>query len=117
MTFERIEFTASALEQIAEVDAWWVANRRDSPDLFWQELETTLRRLEATPLSGIPYEAREPEGTRRVLLRRTRYHLYYTVLPEGEGVLVHASGLPRVGANLPVEVDVNHGLDARRVEV
>lgn len=38
-----------------------------------------IRQLADAPRSGSPYAAPRPAGTRRLLLRKSGYHVYYTV--------------------------------------
>jgi plasmid stabilization system protein ParE len=71
--------TATADGQVQAIEAWWQVNRPDAPGLFAREFAEALDRLEAAPFSGAEYAVPRPEGTRRILLPRTRYHAYYTV--------------------------------------
>ena len=72
----KVELSDEAHEQVGKIDAWWRANRPTSPDLFTDELAQALTRLEGTPNLGTTYEARG-KTVRRLLLRRTHYHLYF----------------------------------------
>ncbi|KFE68163.1 hypothetical protein DB31_7400 [Hyalangium minutum] len=55
-----------------------------------EELSAAVETVAASPGAGAPYRRTSLSGMRRVLLPRTRYHLYYTV-DETEGVVrVHA---------------------------
>ena len=64
----------AAVAQSAAIDDWWRSNR-DDPDLFLRELEAALEALETWPSAlGSRYRR-----ARRVLLRKTRYHVYYVV--------------------------------------
>lgn len=66
-------------------------NRAASPDLFLDELSASLDRLARVPETGAGY-GRLVGGTevRRLLLRRSGYHVYYTVRAETPEVLVRA---------------------------
>ena len=70
--------TPEADAQIRTIDTWWRTNRPAAQDLFAEELANCLVLLEQAPAIGRPYR-RHPSvpGLRRVLLRATRYHLYY----------------------------------------
>ena len=57
---------------------WWVPNRPHAPDLFTAELQACLSRLAGHPGSGALYRRAPIRGVRRTLLRRSRYHVYYT---------------------------------------
>jgi plasmid stabilization system protein ParE len=81
-----VEFADAAKADVARIDAWWRANRRAAPDLFASELERVILALVDNPALGLHYQPRP--GVRRLLLRRTRYHLYF--VEEVERVLVVA---------------------------
>ena len=62
------------------IDSWWQENRGASPDLFVEELDRTLHRLGRVPAIGTPHLSRP--GVRKLLLPRSRYHVYYEVHDE-----------------------------------
>ncbi len=62
------------------------ANRSDARDLFTSELDGATLALEDNPALGVGYDPKP--GVRRMLLRRTSYHLYF--VEEVERVLVVA---------------------------
>jgi plasmid stabilization system protein ParE len=73
----RIELTTRA-EQLAEAASlWWHENRQAAPTLFDRELLEALELLTEMPNIGVPYPPRPTY--RRLLLRRTGYHVYYRV--------------------------------------
>lgn len=72
----RVELSDEAYEQVREIDAWWRENRHAAPDLFANELEQALLTLEQKPMLGTRYEAGVKE-VRRLLLRRTHFHVYF----------------------------------------
>ena len=74
--------TPEADTQIRAIDEWWRANRPAAPELFTEEL------LEQAPRIGKAYR-RHPavRGLHRVLLRATRYHVYYVIRPDAVAVL------------------------------
>lgn len=65
------------------IETWWMANRLAASDLFQHELETTMAAVASAPTLG-PVSAADYEfpDVRRVLLRRTRYHVYYRVIAD-----------------------------------
>ena len=69
--------TPEADAQIRVIDAWWRENRLASPDLFLEELSITFEVIGRAPHIGRLYRRAPVPGTRRVLLKRTRYHVYY----------------------------------------
>lgn len=75
----RVEIVDRASIQISAAHEWWRLNRPDVPDLFLDDLGAALDRLGSSPFSGSPYPVVRPAGVRRVRLRRTGYHAYYTV--------------------------------------
>lgn len=55
-------------------------NRRAAPALFEQELKAALARIRAAPTLGVVYRPGHFEvPVRRVLLPKTRHHVYYAV--------------------------------------
>lgn len=82
----KVEFSGEAEAQVQQIDAWWRENRRAAPDLFADELDQALVALEDAPALGVRYAPR-PE-VRRLLLKRTHYHLY--IVEETERVYVLA---------------------------
>ena len=77
----RVELSDEAERNVLRIDEWWRSERDDSPDLFETELSVTIKRIESSPRLGTVYEQDEIEETvHRVLMPRTRHHLYYVVL-------------------------------------
>lgn len=68
-----------ATREVDEIDAWWRENRRGAPDLFVAELERTLAVAALMPTLGAPARSKRLRDVRRVLLKKTRYHVYYRV--------------------------------------
>lgn len=78
----QIVIVPDADEQIREIDEWWRENRTAAPDLFVEELAAAISLLEMWPLVGRRRRHRTVPGLRRVLLRATRYHVYYVPVDE-----------------------------------
>jgi len=72
----KVRLSEEAQAQARVIDAWWRENRLAAPDLFLTELGNALTVLEEMPTLGTPYEA-GAQRVRRLLLRRTHYHLYF----------------------------------------
>ncbi len=72
----KVELSEKAEAQVDVIDAWWRENRRAAADLFTNELAQALKALTDIPALGTPYQARRTM-IRRVLLRRTHYHVYF----------------------------------------
>ena len=72
-----VRTTPQADLHIIELDTWWREHRDSAADLFEQELSIAFRTIAAAPQTGKRY--RHPDSAvRRVLLRTTRNHVYYT---------------------------------------
>ena len=80
--------TPEAEGQIRAIDRWWRANRPAAPGLFAEELANCFVILEQALRIGQPYRRHGSiPGLRRLLLRATRYHVYYVSRPEAVAVL------------------------------
>ncbi len=84
MNRHRVLVVPRARAQAARVEEWW-KEHRDEKDLFRRELRAGLTLLESAPEIGNPYVVSGAGEVRRVLLRRTRFHLYYRI--ESDGVV------------------------------
>lgn len=71
-----VVFQRRATREIEKVDEWWRKNRPSSPDVFVTELERTIAAVAIMPTLGTTARSERAVGVRRVLLRRTRYHVY-----------------------------------------
>jgi plasmid stabilization system protein ParE len=89
-----------ARAQIEAIDAWWREHRPASPALFVEELAQAEATLEAIPGAGRRLRHPEIRGLRRLLLRSTRYHLYYIVTDESVIVLAAWSAVRGAGPDL-----------------
>jgi len=69
----RISIVPEARRQLRAAAAWWAEYRPAARDLFRQEIRIAAEQLRAAPLSGIRHNRR----VRTVLLRKTRYQLFY----------------------------------------
>jgi plasmid stabilization system protein ParE len=68
-----------ARRQIERIEVWWVANRAAAPTLFVDELEDTFRRLCELPTAGVAWPTPKRPSLRRILMPRTRNHVYFRV--------------------------------------
>lgn len=73
----RVLLAPEAREEARLVDAWWRENRPQAPQLFEEELSHALAMLAGASKIGHPYPHPRRRGVRRLLLRSTRYHVYY----------------------------------------
>ena len=72
-----VRITPEAEAQIREIDQWWQRNRPAAVGLFLLELAECFATLEHAPHIGRSYRKSPVAATRRLLLKRTRYHVYY----------------------------------------
>ncbi len=92
--------TPEADSQIRGIDDWWREHRRASPDLFLDELANAFDILARAPQIGRRYRRSPVPGTRRLLLRATRYHVYYVQREREVMVLAVWHGERRAGPPL-----------------
>jgi plasmid stabilization system protein ParE len=84
-----VELSPEALGQARRIRAWLEENR-GSADVFLDELGALIERLEVLPFIGAPYHESGVEGMRRVLLKKSRHHVYYAHLEARRTSLIHA---------------------------
>jgi plasmid stabilization system protein ParE len=82
-----VVFQRKAIQEALDIDAWWRSNRPKAPDLFARELARMLDAVALMPMLGVPARDARLVDVRRVLLRKTRYHLYYRVRDDSLEVL------------------------------
>ena len=82
-----------------EFDAWWQRERVSAPDLFVEEFGAALERLAMAPSAGPVYVGGHRRDLRRLLLPRTRYHVYYLAEEDRVAVTPFRSGF-RVGSTM-----------------
>ena len=83
----RVFFRSSALDDARQIQDWWIENRPAAPTLFLDELKSALDLLAAQPQAGrIARSDQDLANVRRLLMHRSRYHLYYRV--DGEDLEV-----------------------------
>jgi plasmid stabilization system protein ParE len=73
----KIELSPEAAEQADAIQVWWVENRPKNRALFLRELRAAVRQVRRSPFTGKLYEAAGVRPTRRILLPKTGYHMYY----------------------------------------
>jgi plasmid stabilization system protein ParE len=90
-------FTLEADLQVMVIDAWWTENRPAARELFRCELRDVCELLEQMPFIGRAYGTRGGETVRRVLLPRSRYHVFYEVDADAARITVRAVWSARRG--------------------
>jgi plasmid stabilization system protein ParE len=74
-----VVFQRRATRDAEEIDAWWRENRPAAEGLFAHELDRMLAVVSLLPSLGAPARSERVRDVRRVVLRRTRYFVYYRV--------------------------------------
>lgn len=72
----KIVLLAEAQRRFEAEDEWW-REHRDAKELFVEEFEDTLALLTSTPEIGSIYRRARGKLIQRVLMRKTRCHVYY----------------------------------------
>jgi len=96
----RVEFSPAAVRQAEHIQDWWAKNRPKAPGLFSREIAVAVRQLSRAPDTGRLYEHGDIPFMRRLLMPRTRHHLYFTIDETTRLVRVHASGTPPAAPDL-----------------
>ena len=86
----RVIFGPEAQEHLTEVVRGVKAERRGDLSLLRRELQSAAAMLTELPAAGSPYLLARQAGVRRLLLRKSRYHLYYRVDREQEKIQILA---------------------------
>ena len=87
-----------AEEQLHESIEWWIANRTAAPTLVFDEFERCVSLLESTPDIGLRFHRTPVPGVRRLVMKRTKHHIYY-VHDANNGVvyIIAVWGAPKEG--------------------
>ena len=80
----RVVTSPQADDDIRAIDTWWRENRPAARGLFADELTQAMILLAGSPDLGRPYRASGVASVQRLILRATRYHIYYV----SDGALV-----------------------------
>lgn len=89
-----VRFTPRGEAEADRKQAWWRANRPAAPGLFDDELAAALGQISQTPAVGTIYPSAFDTAVRRVLMARTKNHVYYAV-HEDTIVVLSVWGAPR----------------------
>ena len=97
----RVTVAPEALVEVVRIAAWWREHRPAAPRMFQDELDDALVLIAENPEMGTRASSRRIGNARVVELRRSRYRLFYQVLPLTREVLVvhvrHGSRRPLPG--------------------
>jgi plasmid stabilization system protein ParE len=72
----KIVLLDEAQERFEAEDRWW-REHRDAKELFVTEFEEALRQIASTPGIGQRYRRSRGQLIQRVLMPKTRCHVYY----------------------------------------
>jgi plasmid stabilization system protein ParE len=86
----RFEIAPRAESRIRRISEWWRSNRRAAPEAFARELANALEALVTAPTSGVRYGERRGVTIRRLLLRKSSCHVYFSYDPEADVVAMRA---------------------------
>lgn len=76
----RVRFTPEARLAVLEKRSWWEQHREKAPQLFVEELANLVHRLRTgADQERQRFAARGGRIIWRILMPRTRHHLYYRV--------------------------------------
>ena len=108
MTY-RIRVTRHAELQIFDAELWWLENREKAPLLFEEELAAAYNRIARAPsIVGMEVPNPHEKGVFRILMPKTKTHVYYTIDEEARSFTVVAvwgaakEHGPDLGPNTPV---------------
>ena len=73
----KLELAPRAVRDAERHARWWRENRPTARLLFDQELAAALEQIRTQPESGLAYPGIAGKDYRRLLLPRTRFHVYY----------------------------------------
>jgi plasmid stabilization system protein ParE len=73
----KLVISKRARRQIERIQGWWSEHRPAARGLFLDELAAAELQLRSTPELGSIYIEARAGVVRRVLLVKTRHHLYY----------------------------------------
>ena len=71
------------------IAAWWRKNRQAAPTLFEEELDDAIKKIQSRPQLGVVHDIIGGETFRRILLPKTKQHLFYVVDEANAMLVVH----------------------------
>ncbi len=102
MKRHRVGFSRTADAQVETIESWWRENRPAAPELFRIELEAAVRLLETSPLIGRLYLGAPVPAVRRLVIGRSRYHVYWEVDDSSQDVTILAVWYAGRGSRPPL---------------
>ena len=95
-----VEVTETVDHQLHAAARWWRTNRPKAPGAIHEEFDRAVALLAEQPNVGARARGGQLSDTRRLLLRRVRYYVYYRILEERHLVQVLAFWHVSRGAGL-----------------
>ena len=99
----KLRYTALAREAIRHRHRWWLANRDKAPRLFADELKAVLENIRSnTDAARQRYAGHADATVWRLLLPKTRHHVYYRrdPLTDAATVLLVENAISETGPGL-----------------
>lgn len=85
----RLRFTPESLRSIRDKRRWWEEHRTKAPRLFVEELAAVVGKLrDGADQERQQYAARRGRIIWRLLMPRTRHHVYYRIDADADSVEV-----------------------------
>ena len=75
----KLQVGRRARRQADRIEEWWVENRPAAPTLFTDELEEIFKTICERPHAGIGWPTPRRPALRRILMPKTRHHVYFRV--------------------------------------
>jgi plasmid stabilization system protein ParE len=85
----KIEIGTRAQRQVERINSRWQGHA-DYPLLFEEELEEAFRDLLAMPHLGTRYPMAKRPHVKRLLLKKSKYHLYYSLERDEAVLIIHS---------------------------
>ena len=85
----KIEIGKRAQQLVKRENSWWLENA-DYPLTFENEFEAVLLRLLEMPMLGTPYPTAKRPHLLRVLLPKSKCHVYYTLERDRTLIVIHS---------------------------
>lgn len=83
----RIRYSRRAIREIEARNRWW-REHRDAKDVFLDELDEALKQLSTLPDLGVRYETKSGSTVLRILLPKTKHHVYFRREPEQNRIMI-----------------------------
>ncbi len=74
-----VRLAPRALSEAERLKTWWQKNRPASPNLFDEEMAIAIEQIQAAPRVGAVYPSSFGRTVRRLLMPKTKNHVYYLV--------------------------------------